>query len=155
MLLPSLLCYTFKRNVYTFYSTHIYIYLLVVKYIHEKQYKEQCVPDSVLHLFTFICSPLNKCYFTKCSYFIKLCTHDFSRITFAAELSTNLVYNSIFVIDYDYIFFHLFFFKIKLSIFSRLCLTQKSDDQVNTLRYRNSTLIIKKKTVLYRIGRYS
>ncbi len=77
-----------------------------------------------------------------------MCTHDFSRITFAAELSTNLVYNSIFVIDYDYIFFHIFFFKIKLSIFSRLCLTQNSDDQVNTLRYRNSTLIIKKKAVL-------
>ncbi len=41
------------------------------------------------------------CYFTKCLDFMKLCTHDFSRITFAAKLSTNLVYNSIFVIDYE------------------------------------------------------
>ncbi len=32
---------------------------------------------------------------------IKLCTRDFSRINFAAKLSTNLVYNSIFVIDYE------------------------------------------------------
>ncbi len=48
-------------------------------------------------------------------------------LSFAAELSTNLIYNSIFVIDYDYIFFHLLFFiKMKLSICSRLCLTQKS-----------------------------
>ncbi len=57
--------------------------------------------------------------------FIKLCTHDFSRVTFATELSTNLVYNSIFVIDYNYICINLFFFTIKLSIFSRLCVTQK------------------------------
>ncbi len=39
--------------------------------------------------------------------FIKLCTHDFSRITFAAKLSTNLVYNSIFVIDYEWACLHL------------------------------------------------
>ncbi len=32
--------------------------------------------------------------------FIKLmCTHDFSRVYFAAELSTKLVYNSVFVKD--------------------------------------------------------
>ncbi len=36
--------------------------------------------------------------------FIKLCIHDFSWVTFATELSTNLVYKSIFVIDYYYIF---------------------------------------------------
>ncbi len=67
--------------------------------------------------------------------FIKLCTRDFSRVHFATELSTNLVYSSIFVIDYNYICIHLlFFFTIKLSIFSRLCVTQhkKSHDQVNT-----------------------
>ncbi len=29
-----------------------------------------------------------------------LCTHDFSRVSFAAELSTKLVYNSVFVKDY-------------------------------------------------------
>ncbi len=39
-----------------------------------------------------------------------LCTHDFSRVIFATELSTNLVYKSIFVIDYNYISIHLFFF---------------------------------------------
>ncbi len=89
------------------------------------------LPDLVLYLFTFICSPLNnlfiqiKSYFTKCLDFIKLCTHDFSSVTFA-KLSTNLVYNSIFVLHYDYIFCHLLFFiKMKLSIFSRLCLTHK------------------------------
>ncbi len=58
--------------------------------------------------------------------FKKLCTHDFSRITFATELSTNLVYKSIFVIDYNYIFIHLlFFFTAQLSIFSRLCVKHK------------------------------
>jgi len=37
---------------------------------------------------------------TKSNVFIKLlCTHDLSRITFAAELSTNLVYNSFFFFD--------------------------------------------------------
>ncbi len=59
--------------------------------------------------------------------FIKLlCTHDFSRVTFSTELSTNLVYKSIFVIDYNYISIHLlFFFTVKLSIFSRLCVKHK------------------------------
>ncbi len=81
----------------------------------------------------------------KCLDFIQLfCTHEFSRINFAAELSINLVYNSIFV-KLLYIFFQLlFFFKMKLSVFSRLFKTQNRDDQVTTLRYRNSTLIKKK-----------
>ncbi len=58
--------------------------------------------------------------------FVKLCTHDFSRVTFATELSTNLVYKSIFVIDYNYIAIHLlFFFTVKLSIFSRLCVKHR------------------------------
>ncbi len=57
---------------------------------------------------------------------IKLCTHYFSGVNFATELSTYLVYKSIFVIDYYYIFMHLFFFfTVKLSIFSRLCAKQK------------------------------
>ncbi len=51
------------------------------------------LPDLVLHIFTFICSPLNN-VISQCLDFIKLCTHDFSRITFAAKLSTNRVYNS-------------------------------------------------------------
>ncbi len=54
--------------------------------------------------------------------FIKLCTHDFSRVPFATELSTK----SIFVIDYNYISIHLLlFFAVKLSIFSRLCVKHK------------------------------
>ncbi len=71
-----------------------------------------------------------------------MCTHDFSRVTFATELPTNLVYNSIFVIDYNYICIHLlFFFTIKLSIFSRLCVTQKKSwSGQHTLRYKNSAL---------------
>ncbi len=66
-------------------------------------------------------------YFSLILDFIKLCTHDFSRVTFATELSTNLVYKSIFVIDYyNYIAIHLlFFFTGKLSIFSRLCVKHK------------------------------
>ncbi len=49
--------------------------------------------------------------------FIKLCTHDFSRVSFATELSINLVYKSIFVIDCNYMSIHLlFFFTVKLSI---------------------------------------
>ncbi len=40
--------------------------------------------------------------------FIKiLCTHDFSRVYFAAELTSKLVYKSVFVKDYDYIFFYI------------------------------------------------
>ncbi len=63
------------------------------------------LPDLVLHIFTFICSPLNNVI--SLFHFIKLCIYDFSRITFAAKLSTNLVYNSIFVIDYELACLHL------------------------------------------------
>ncbi len=50
----------------------------------------------------------------------------FSRVSFATELSIKLVYKSIFVIDYNYISIHLlFFFTVKLSIFSRLCVKHK------------------------------
>ncbi len=49
--------------------------------------------------------------------FIKLlCTHDFSRVPFAAELSTKLVYNSVFVKDYDYIYFLFFIIYIYIYI---------------------------------------
>ncbi len=38
--------------------------------------------------------------------FIKImCTHDFSRVYFAAELTSKLVYKSVFVKDYAYIYF--------------------------------------------------
>ncbi len=55
-----------------------------------------------------------------------MCTHDFSTVAFATELFTNLVYTSIFVKDYNYISMHLlFFFTVKLSTFSRLCVKHK------------------------------
>ncbi len=41
-------------------------------------------PDLVLHLFTFLCSPIM--FFAQNLDFIKLlCTHDLSRVTFATE----------------------------------------------------------------------
>ncbi len=39
--------------------------------------------------------------------FYKIVHSWFSKITFAAKLSTNLVYNSIFVIDYEWVCLHL------------------------------------------------
>ncbi len=49
------------------------------------------LPDLVLHLFTFLCSPIN--LFAQILDLIQLlCTHDFSRVNFATELSTKLVY---------------------------------------------------------------
>ncbi len=87
------------------------------------------VPDLVLHLFTFLYSPI--IIFSQILDFIKLCTHDFSRVKFSTELSNKLVYKSNFFIDYIYIHL-LFFFTVKLSIFSRLCVKHKSDEQVNT-----------------------
>ncbi len=96
-------------------TIYIKIYLLVLINVFHNNTKTMCniFPDLVLHLFTFICFPLNS-YFTKCLDFMKLCTHDFSRIHFSyhAKLFTKLVYNSIFVIVYE-------LFEI---IFSRLCL---------------------------------
>ncbi len=76
----------------------------------------------------------------------------FSRATFATELSTYLVYKSIFVIYYYYIFIHLlFFFTVELSIFSRLCVNHKRVwAGQHTLGCRNSTLI-KKNLPRYRI----
>ncbi len=62
------------------------------------------LPDLVLNFFTFI----YKFVFVNKNVshgFIKLmCNHDFSRVSFAAELSTKLVYNSVFVKGFDYIF---------------------------------------------------
>ncbi len=83
------------------------------------------LPDLVLHLFTFLCSPIT--FVPLILDFITfMCTRDFSRVTFATELSTNRVYKSIFVIDHNYISIHLlFFFTVKLSIFSRLCVKHK------------------------------
>ncbi len=81
--------------------------------------------------------------------FIKLCAHDFSRVTFATELSTYLVYKSIFVIDYYYIFIHLlFFFTVKMSIFSRLSRSTHTEVVLVSDRYRYRQIL----SFWYRIG---
>ncbi len=93
---------------------------------------------------THFCLFPNTFLFSQILDFIKLCTRDFSRVTFATELSTYLVYKSIFVIYYNYIFINLlFFFTVKLSIFSRLCVKHKRVMSKSTPRYRNSTPILK------------
>ncbi len=63
----------------------------------------------------FYLLPTKWCGYTKLLDLIKLlCAHDFSRVTFAAELFTNLVYNSIFVIIMI-IYFFIYYFSLKLS----------------------------------------
>ncbi len=117
---------SFNFTVYIF----IYNYITCFSWILQ-QYKEQCISfyiiilDLVLHLFAFICSTLNNVFFFPMNFrFYKIIV--IYRVTFATELSTNLDYNSIFVIDYNYICINLlFFFTIKLSIFSRLCVKKK------------------------------
>ncbi len=79
-----LLCYTFKINIFQFYS----IYKCICLFFH------QCILKSYTINF--------------CVGFIKLCTNDFSRVSFAAELSTKLVYNSVFVKYYDYIYMYIY-----------------------------------------------
>ncbi len=54
-------------------------------------------------------APLYRFFFPlKVFFYLLLCTHDLSRVNLATELSTNLVYNSIFVIDYNYIYFFFY-----------------------------------------------
>ncbi len=67
------------------------------------------LPDLVLHLFTFLCSLIIIKKSLILDFIQLLCTRDFSRVTFATELSTYLVYKSIFVIDYNYISIFFFF----------------------------------------------
>ncbi len=123
----------FKINVYTFYSI-LYIYIYIYKnlfsmnifYNNKKEQYIYFLPDLVLHLLTFLCYPI--IHFSVILDLIKLCTHDFSRVTFTTELSTNIVYQIIFVIVYNYISIHLlFFFTVKLSIctLDRLCVKHK------------------------------
>ncbi len=65
------------------------------------------LPDLVIHLSLLIVNKNVSLGFIQI-----LCTHDFSRVSFAAELSTKLVYNSVFVKDYDYIFIYLLYIHI-------------------------------------------
>ncbi len=70
------------------------------------QYKEQCVTFYQILSYTYSLLFVNK---NLSLGFIKLlCTHDFSRVSFAAELSTSLVYNSVFVKDYIYVLFVIY-----------------------------------------------
>ncbi len=75
---------------------HIYFYINILLVLHEsilQQYKEQYIffltrfSPTLIHFSLFP----NK---TKSLIldFIKLCTHNLSRLTFASELSTNLIY---------------------------------------------------------------
>ncbi len=71
------------------------------------------LPDLVLLVFYPFTYLFPKKQFSLIFDFIKLlCTHDFSRVTFATELSTKLVYKSIFVIDYNYISINLLYSKV-------------------------------------------
>ncbi len=130
--LVRLICYMVQphycgvrlKEMYFNFSAYIFLYKYItcfpwMYFTTIQRAKYHFLPDLVLHLLTFLCSPIIS--FSQILDLIKLlCTHDFSRVTFATELSTNLVYKSIFVIDYNYIFTHLlFFFTVKLSIFSR------------------------------------
>ncbi len=132
----SFLCSKFKEMYFNF-TAYIFLYKYITCF-HEcilQQYKEQYIffftrfSPILIHFSLF---PNN--LFSLILNFIKLlCTHSFSRVTFSTELSTNLVYESNFVIDYNYISIHLlvfftvklFFFTVKLSIFSRLCVKHK------------------------------
>ncbi len=129
MVLPYY-CGVRLKEMYFNFSAYIFLYKYITCFpwmyfttIQRAIY--HFLPDIVLHLLTFLCSPIIS--FSLIIDFIKLlCTHDFSRVTFSTELSINLVYKSIFVKDYNYIFTHLlFFFTVKLSIFSRLCVKHK------------------------------
>ncbi len=69
--------------------------------------------------------------------FIKLlCTHDFSRVYFAAELSTTIFYNSVFVKYYDYIYILFVIIYIYLYIYIYIFFFKQSKfiSQKNKLR---------------------
>ncbi len=54
--------------------------------------------------------------------FYKIVHSWFSRITFAAKLSTNLVYNIIFVTDYEWVCLHLHVMRFLWSDIYLICL---------------------------------
>ncbi len=102
MVLPHF-CAVLLKDMY-FNFTAYYLFSLMYFTTTQRAIYNFFLPDLVLHLLTFLCSPIKKK--SKSFELIKLlCTHDFSRVTFATELSTNLVYKSIFGIDFYYISF--------------------------------------------------
>ncbi len=65
-----------------------------------------------IYLYTYLLLFVNK---NVSLGFIKLlCTRDFSRVFFAAELSTKLVYNSVFVKYYLFLTCYIFFILYKI-----------------------------------------
>ncbi len=56
-----------------------------------------------------------------------MCNHDFSRVSFAAELSTKLVYNSAFVKDYDYIFCICYYISTYIYIYIKATLCHRNE----------------------------
>ncbi len=117
--------------IYMYMYMYMYIYIYIYIYCILQQYKEQHIIFTRFSptLINFSFFPNKSFFFSLILGFVKLLsmsTHDFSRVNFASELSTNLVYKSIFVIDNNYRFIRLlFFYSVKLSIFSRLCLKHK------------------------------
>ncbi len=99
-----LLCYTFKIHLFKLYSIYLYLYVNVFACFFMNVFYN--TKSNVWHFTRF--SRTHSLLFVNKNVslgFIKLCTHDFSRVSFAAELSTTLVYNSVFVKDYIYTFY--------------------------------------------------
>ncbi len=130
MVLPHY-CAVRLKEMYLHFTAYIYFYINILLVFHEcilQQYKKQYIIFFTRFSHTLIhFSLFPNTFFSLILDLIKLlCTPDFSIVTFTTELSTNLVYKSIFIIDYNYIFIHLlFFFTVKLSIFSKLCVKYK------------------------------
>ncbi len=112
---------TIQRAIVTLHLFTFLIYYLFSMNVFYNNTKSNCYP-TLIHFSLF-----PNVFFSLILDFIKLlCTRDFSRVNFATELSTKIVYKSIFAIVYNYIcIFLLFFFTVKLSIFSRLCVKLK------------------------------
>ncbi len=95
MVLPHY-CAVHLKEMYVNFTAYIFIYKYITCFqwmyfttIQRAIY--HFLPDLVLHLFTFLCSPII-ILSQMLDFIILLCTHDFSRVTFATELSTKLFY---------------------------------------------------------------
>ncbi len=113
-------------NTHTHTHTYTYIYISFSMNVFHNNTKSNSYhfnfrfSPTLIHFYLFP----NKCFIFHELDFIKLC-NNFSRVNFATELSPYLVYKSIFVRLLLNIHL-LFFFTVKLSIFSRLCVKHKS-----------------------------
>ncbi len=112
MVLPHY-CAVHLKEMYFNFTAYIFLY----KYITYFPWMYFTTIQRAIYNYFTRCSPTRIHFslfpnnFSLILDFIKLLyTHNLSWVTFATELSTNLVYKSIFVIDYYYIFIHLLFF---------------------------------------------